>query len=239
VAGWDTDYALELAWLGALGTEEEEAAEAFLEECAEGEHGEEAQAGAGEMLDRLDAYAEEGRPLGEDLHDNLLADEAAEPDGFSPEEIAAAEDRVRDAEATGYLEDQLDALEEKIGRKLTRAEEDRLLTADLVDAALAGDAVDLVAGHGEALKGRSAGEVRRELGADAVRQLREEHDTGFDASQLDGMNPRQLRVFRGEQAARFAQEGGTGEEWDAAKAAALAAEPSDQAAAYDDESSFG
>jgi hypothetical protein len=218
---FDTWEELEHAFLGGYGPQAQQEAADNIKAGLAGDHGVDQRVEYEGFWDDLEAGLESGAIT---WQDGGLAE--PEDEEIDPEELAAAEQRVINDELTQHLEAQIDGLEEKIGRRLTDAEVDELVMRG-ADALFDGEDVDLARDHAETLKVRPSGEVRREIGAEAVQRFREEHDTGFDEGQLRGMNERQLRVFRGEQAARFAQEGGSSDEWATAKEAALAThEPS-------------
>lgn len=207
MAGWDTDYALELAWLGALGEEEEEAADAFLEECAEGEHGEDAQEGAGEMLGRLEAYLETDQPIGEELREKVLAEGDAgtseEGDEVDPDELSAAEAReiarAQEDEGTAQLAAIVEELADRKGGELTPAE-----ISTVVDRVGLGllegqyPSPDVIRELGSEVTDRSDRQTRAQRGAEAIEALKGEADgTTVHAEEVGGDKDRADRLERG------------------------------------------
>jgi hypothetical protein len=221
---FETWEEFESAILGAYGTLAQDEAMEQLDLGVKGAYGTgTVQAEYDEFLDNLQAGLADGTLAWA----GASAGPGGDLGGFDPDELAAAEERVRDAETEEVLHDAVDALEERIGRPPTKAEIDQLITPETVQAAFDGGSVDF-SDRADELKAKlNDRDGRLEIGASAVQRVGEVHDSGFDARELDGMSDRQLRVFQGEQAARFAREGGSPGEWEAAKEATLVAHEPD------------
>jgi hypothetical protein len=137
--------------------------------------------------------------------EELLAQRQQAQGPTQEEEIAAAEERQRD-----FVHDQLDALEERIGRGLTPTEEDQFIDEASVGAP---ESVNLVRDHAEALKAKLDNRQDRvEIGASAVRRLGEEEgseevDPDEITRQVGTMSERQKRVERGAFAVTLARDG--------------------------------
>lgn len=113
-------------------------------------------AGADGDVDRQVAY--------EEFLADLEAGEYDDAEGeLDPAEVAAAEERVVNAEAESVLHDKIDRLEEKIGRPLTDKEEEEIIDRGLSEKALDDPAgIDLVREHADQLKSKIGTEAGRE-----------------------------------------------------------------------------
>jgi hypothetical protein len=184
---WETDQELETAWLGGYGPEEEAEAEEFLDECLEGEHGEDVQAAAESMEGNIEAYIDEGGPVRDDLAAELQeqeVDDGTDPD-VDPAELSAAEQRVIAAEQedhfTSLLAAELERFADQVkGRALTPGEIDEVAALVPTDAIEGGGAFpDLVGQHGKELKERwSTREHRLQASAEVIRDLPGDHIRG-------------------------------------------------------------
>lgn len=152
MAGWDTDQALEIAWLGGNGPEEEAEAEKFLQACLDDDERPEIQADVEEMVERLDRYVEEGHPIREALVADLQRQDA-EADG----------DGENEDHFVGLIAAELERVADHIGRGLTPKETDELLRSIPQGARNAEEVFpDWVAAHGDRLKGRVEKPVDRQ-----------------------------------------------------------------------------